>query len=625
MLSRLLQTFPRVSSLAGALSPAGRWAVLASFIGLFAGLACIALEVLIQAIGAFSLSLLAGYADTGAEAEHRFFASLGILEPELTFSPLLLVVIVTAGGLVSGWLVFRFAPEAAGAGTDASVDAFHNRKGLIRGRVIWIKTLASAITLGSGGSGGREGPIAQIGAAIGSTVADRLGLSTRDRRILLAAGMGAGVGAMFRAPLAGAIFSSEILYSDADIEADVLVPSAVASIVAYSVYTQSIPVEVRFQPLFGEQLQHEFTSPAELPLYLLLAVMILLLAAFYTNLFHATVRLFERFRGPRALRPAVGGCLAGVIGVTAFFAAGENPDLLAVLGTGYGTLQRALVGDPSLTTGALISIALIKMLTSSLSIGSGGSGGAFGPSMVIGGCAGSAFGMVAAGVFPGLVTQPATFGVVGMAGFFAGVARAPISTIIMVRELTGDFGLLVPTMLVCSVTFLSSNRWHLYRSQVCTRLESPAHRGDFLVDVLAGLRIKDVYRNDETILAVNEAETLAQIVHHLAESRQHYFPVVNASGEMVGIFSDNDVRSYLYDETIWRLANAGDVMTSPFEKVFPDDDLNVAMQKFTSAGLDELPVMDPQQPGKLIGFLRRKELIAAYNRRILEHRRLVES
>jgi CIC family chloride channel protein len=245
--------------------------------------------------------------------------------------------------------------------------------------------------------------------------------------------------------------------------------------------------------------------------------------------------------------------------------------------------------------------------------------------MVIGGCAGSAFGTIAAGIFPGLVTHPATFGVVGMAGFFAGVARAPISTIIMVRELTGDFGLLVPTMLVCSVTFLSSNRWHLYRSQVSTRLESPAHRGDFLVDVLAGLRVKDVYRHDETILAVNEAETLAQIVHHLAESRQHYFPVVNASGEMVGIFSDNDVRGYLYDETIWRLANAGDVMTSPFEKVFPDDDLNVAMQKFTSAGLDELPVMDPQQPGKLIGFLRRKELIAAYNRRILEHRKLVES
>jgi len=625
MPKKISQALTHLRSLSGVLSPSGRWAVLATFVGLFAGLACIALELLTQTVGTLSLTMLAGYADAGAEAEHRFFAALGLQEPELPISPVLLVVIMTFGGLLSGLLVFRFAPEAAGAGTDAAVDAFHNQKGVVRPRVIWIKTLASAITLGTGGSAGREGPIAQIGAAVGSSIAERLKLSTRDRRILLAAGMGAGVGAMFRAPLAGAIFSSEILYSDADIEADVLVPSAVASIVAYSVYSQSIPMDMRFQPLFGDQLQHEFMSPAQLPLYLLLAVVIFLLAAFYTNLFHGSIRLFERMRGPRAFRPAIGGGLAGMIGVTVFFLAGRNTDLLAVLGTGYGTLQRALIGDPSLTISALVSIALIKMLTSSLSIGSGGSGGAFGPSMVIGGCAGSAFGMIAGQLFPGLVPHPATFGVVGMAGFFAGVARAPISTIIMVRELTGDFGLLVPTMLVCSVTFLTSNRWPLYKSQVSTRLDSPAHRGDFLVDVLAGLRVKDVFRQEDAILAVNEAETLAQIVHHLAESRQHYFPVVDAAGDMVGIFSDNDVRSYLYDETIWRLANAGDVMTSPFEKVMPDEDLNIAMQKFTSAGLDELPVMDPERPGKLLGFLRRKELIGAYNRRILEHRKLVDS
>ncbi|MEO1618636.1 MAG: chloride channel protein [Planctomycetota bacterium] len=609
---------------ARALSPSGRWALLAVIVGLFVGLACITLEFLTQAVGAVALSWLAGYTRPGAAAEHTFFESLSSNPSILSFSPWWLVAIMILGGLVSGFLVFRYAPETAGAGTDASVDAFHNQKGAIRARVIAVKTLASAVTLGTGGSGGREGPIVQIAAAMGSLLADRLHLSTRDRRILLAAGMGAGVGAMFRAPLAGAIFAGEILYSDADIEADVLVPSAVASIVAYSVYTQSIPAEARFQPIFGDALQHSFASPLELPLYLVLACVVFLLAAAYSSVFHRMTTALERLPGPAALRPAVGAGLAGLIGIAAYYLFGGDANLLAVLGTGYGTLQLALVGDPSLTIGILVTIATLKIFTSAFSIGSGGSGGAFGPSMVIGGCAGSAFGLMAQAWMPGLVPHPETYGVVGMAGFFAGVARAPISTIIMVRELTGDFGLLVPTMLVCTFTFLASARWRLYRNQVPTRLESPAHRGDFLVDVLEGLSVRDVYQTSETMLMIDEAETLDEIVHHLAESHQHYFPVIDRAGRMVGIFTDEDVRVYLYDETIWQLANAGDVMSSPFEFVLPGDDLNIAMQKFMAKGLDELPVMDADDPARLLGFITRKGMIAAYNRRIVEHRKLVE-
>ncbi|MEM6469354.1 MAG: chloride channel protein [Planctomycetota bacterium] len=605
-----------------ALSPAGKWAFLAVFVGLFVGLGCIALEFLTQTIAVGALSWVAGFARAGAAAEHNFF---GVTDggPDL-FSPFWLLIVMILGGLLSGWLVYGVSPEAAGAGTDAAVEAFHKRKGEMRPRVIGVKTLASAITLGTGGSGGREGPIVQIGAAIGALVSDRLKLSTRDRRILLAAGMGAGVGAMFRAPLAGALFAGEILYSDADIEADVLVPSAVASIVAYSVYIQSVPEDVRFQPIFGNALEHSFTSPLELPLYLILAVLVFLLAAVYSRFFQLTTRMFTLLPGPKLLRPAMGAGLAGLVGIGAYFAFGRNPDLLAVLGTGYGTLQKSLVGDASLSIGILLSISGMKIITSAFSIGSGGSGGAFGPSMVIGGCLGAAFGLIAQLWLPGLVPHPETYAVVGMAGFFAGVARAPISTIIMVRELTGDFGLLVPTMLVCTFTFLASAKWRLYQNQVPTRLESPAHRGDFLVDVLEGLRVRDVFQSSDELLLVSEAESLDQIVHHLAENHQHYFPVVDQEGSMVGIFTDEDVRAYLYDETIWQLANAGDVMTSPFLFVTPEEDLNTAMQKFMSKGLDELPVMDAESPGKLLGFMTRKELVAAYNRRIVEHRKLVE-
>ena len=606
-------------------APSARWAVMAACVGLAVGLACIALEFLTQAVASFCLSIVVGYSDAGALAEHRFFQAAN-LESELTMvNALRLIAVISIGGLVSGWLVYRWADEAAGAGTDASVNAFHNQKGFIRGRVIWVKTLASAITLGTAGSAGKEGPIALIGAGIGSLFAQKLKLSASDRRILLAAGMGAGVGAMFRAPLAGAIFAAEIMYSDADVEADVLVPGAVASIIAYSVYTQSIAADVRYQPIFGEVLgQYRFTSPGELAVYLLLGLFVFALAVGYTRLFHATGDLFAKLSVKPKFRPAIGGAVAGLVGILVFCLGGFDERLLAVLGTGYGTLQEALVGGASLSVGMLLAVAFGKMLTSSLSIGSGGSGGAFGPSMVIGGCAGAAFGMVAHDWAPSLVPHPETCGVVGMAGFFAGVARAPISTIIMVRELTGGFGLLVPTMLVCTFTFVASSRFRLYRSQCPTRMESPAHRGDFLVDVLEGLRVEDVFRADPDVIQVHEGETLERIVHLLAESRQHYFPVVDSDGKMTGLFSDNDVRSYLYDESIWLLANAADVMTSPFEKVLPSDDLNVAMGKFTSTNVDELPVIDEQDSGKLLGFLRRKELIAAYNRRLLEHRKLAD-
>ncbi len=598
------------------LTSTARWSLLSFFVGLMVGLAAIIFEWLTQAVGRYSLGQFAGFPQDGSVGEHSFF------EPASTpFSPWMVVSVITLGGLISGILVYWVAPDAGGAGTDAAVDAFHNRKGLIHSRVPWVKTIASAVTLGTGGSGGREGPIAQIGAGIGSWIASRLGLTAIDRRILLAAGVGAGVGAMFRAPLAGAIFAAEILYSDTDMEADVIVPSAIASVVAYSVFTQAIPAEVRFQPIFGAGLSHRLDSPAELLPYTLLAFALLIMAAFFVRFFHATQGLFEKIPVRPHLRPAIGAMLAGVIGISLYMYSGRNPEVLGVLGTGYGTLQRALTGSEGLTIGLLASVAFAKMLTTSLSIGSGGSGGVFGPLMVIGGCAGAAFGEAAHAISPTLVPYPEAYAVVGMAGFFSGVARAPISTIIMIRELTGDFGLLVPTMLVSTLTFVFSSRFVLYTHQVSTRIESPAHRGDFLVDVLEGLCVKDVFQTGRRLLFIHEGASLDEIVHLLAETNQHYFPVVDSDHQIVGLFSDDDVRAYLYDDTLWHLANARDVMISDFFRVSPDDDLNTAMQKFTSLNVDELPVVDPLEPGKLLGFLGRKETIAAYNRRILEHRR----
>lgn len=600
-------------------SNSSKWVLLSGLVGVIAGGAAIVFQWLDQSISWLTLSQLAGLNPGGTRGEHTYFPPF-----DTPLSPWTVVLIMTVGGLLSGVIVYTLAPEAEGSGTDAAIDAFHNQGGVIRSRVPVIKTIASAITLGTGGSAGREGPIAQIGAGLGSWLAARLKLSPRDRRILVAAGMGAGVGAIFRAPLAGAVFAGEILYSEADMEADVIVPAATASIVAYSLFTQSLPPDVRYQPIFGTELSHTLTSPLELLPYGVLAFVLVAVGAVYVRGFYGTQLLFQRLPVVPHLRPAIGALLAGLVGVGLYYLMDENPEALAVLGSGYGALQKSLDFEPNMTIGLLAAIALVKIVTTSLTIGSGGAGGVFGPSMVIGGCIGAAFGQMAHQFVPSLVPHPESYAVVGMAGFFSGAARSPISTVIMVRAVTGDFGLLVPTMLVSTLTFVSSGRRNLYKKQVPTRMESPAHRGDFLIDVLEGLRVQDVYWKDRRVMRVPEAATLDDIVHRLAKTNQHYFPVIDKEGHMVGVFSDDDVRAYLYDETLWRLANARDVMITDFVKVSPEEDLNTAMQKFTASNLDELPVIDEREPGKLLGFLRRKETIAAYNRRILEHRRQAE-
>ncbi|MEM7811510.1 MAG: chloride channel protein [Planctomycetota bacterium] len=620
-------------------------------VGLIAGVGAVAFQLLGQAIAFGTVGIVAGYHPHEPVGEHDYFAAaaerpveldelgvqLGILETgetagEITarhdrsaFNPWLLIAVMAGGGLVSGVLVYTFAPEAEGHGTDGAIDSFHNRRGEIAARVPIVKLVASAITLGTGGSGGREGPIAQIGAGFGSVLATRLNLSSRDRRVLMAAGIGAGVGAIFRAPLAGALFAAEILYSDSDFESDVLVPAAIAAIVGYTVFTQTLPADVRYLPLFGGDLQHTPGSFLSFIPYSVLALILVFAGIAYIQTFYGTARLFKKVPLPPHLRPMLGATLAGLVGVGLFYGFGGNFSVLGVLGTGYGTLQDALGRVTEVGIPVLVTVAFAKMLTTGLTIGSGGSGGVFGPSMVIGGCLGGAVGLVANKLWPSVVTDPEAFAIVGMAGFFSGVARAPISTVIMVHELTGDYGLLPPTMLVSTLTFLLLKGQSLYVKQVPSRLESGAHRGDFIVDILGGLKVDSAYQKNRPVQTVHEADNLDSIVHKLAESHQHYYPVLDDEKRMVGIFSADDVRAYLFDETMWQLANARDVMVGDYVFVEPQDDLNHAMRRFTSFNIDELPVLEDGDRGKFLGFLRRKEVIAVYNRRLAEFKSRVDN
>lgn len=586
----------------------GKWLLLALIIGLIAGLGAILFQVSGQLVARFVLVEFTGFRPGEGHGERALFES-----PDRPISMPALLIVLTAGGLVSGVLVYTFAPEAEGHGTDGAIDAFHNRRGNIPIRVAIVKTLASAITLGTAGSGGREGPIAQIGASMGSFLGQRLRLTARDRRIMLATGMGAGVGAVFRAPLAGALFAGEILYREADIESDVIVPAAIASIIAYSVYGLFLPADLCFAHIFGGLDRYATTSLMELFPYTILALALTVMAAIYVHVFYGLHHVFAKSPIPQKLRPALGALLAGLVGVALYLTFGRDRDVLAVLSTGYGTLQKGLESPASVSVQVLLTVATFKILTTAFTIGSGGSGGVFGPSMVIGGCTGLAVGRLCQVFWPGVINVGA-FGVVGMAGFFAGCANAPISTVIMVSEMTGSYSLLLPAMWVSTLCFLSCRRWSLYRSQVATRLESPAHRGDFVVDILEGLTVADVFRSDRRVETVPESMPLREIVRMLARTHQHEFPVHSADGKIVGVFSDDDVRRYLFDQTIWELADAADIMHSKFLYVTPEEDLNSALQKFTTLNIDDLPILESSASGRLLGMLRRKDVITAYNK-----------
>jgi CIC family chloride channel protein len=597
------------------LKTTGKWFFLSTLIGIVAGLGAYVFHMAILVVAHYALGETAGFMPPETAGERAIFPP-----PTKELQVWWILPVIIVGGAASGFLIYTFAPEAEGHGTDAAIDAYHNKRGFIRWQVPVIKTIASALTLGTGGSGGREGPIAQIGAGFGSFLGTKLKLSARDRRIMLAAGMGAGIGAIFRAPLAGAIFAGEILYSTADIEAEVLVPSAIASIIAYSIFELLSPIELRFVPVFGTNLNYAITSPVELIPLTLLAVVLVIGAVAFIESFYGTHHLFKRLPISPYFRPMIGAGLTGLFAIGLYYAFDKDRNVLAVLSTGGGGLEQAIAKSATLSVWVLLAIGIGKLITTSLTIGSGGSGGVFGPSVIIGGCLGAAVGEGFHYLMPSLVPNPRMYGILGMAGFFAGAAHAPISTIIMVSEMTGDYQLLLPTMWVSTLCFLLCRRWKLYVKQVPRRLDSAAHRGDFIVDVLEGMSVADVPRSERPLVRVPEAAPLRQILQMIFDSRQHYFPVIDSAGKMIGIFSSDDLRSFMYDDAIWQLAVARDVMVSRIVSVTPETDLHTALKRFTELNLDELPIVDAKDPGRLLGMLRRKDTIALYNARVMEHK-----
>ena len=594
-----IRLWPEIKTLkasSATISTAGKWAFYFVLIGLIAGLGSVVFHLLCQVGSHLLMDQLAGYRPPSPAGEGHLFAP-----SQTPFNRWMLLFLPALGGIVSGWLVYTFAPEAEGHGTDAAIDAYHNKGGFIRGRIPILKTIASAVTLTSGGSGGREGPIAQIGAGFGSFLATRLKLSDRERRIMLAAGIGAGVGSIFRAPLAGALFAAEVLYRDPEFESEVIIPAGISSVVAYCVFCLCFG----WGSLFDTH-DFLFRNPLELGPYTVLAFVLAGAGFLYVKTFYGVQHIAHAIRIPNHIKPAIGGMLTGAIGF--FF-----PQTLSF---GYGFAQLAL--DNQLPTLFLLTLGFGKILTTSFSIGSGGSGGVFGPSVVIGGALGGAVGRIFHQIMPGIVTHPGAFVVVGMAGFFAGVSNTPISTIIFVSEMTNSYHLLLPGLLVCSLAYLLSRKWTIYDKQVPSKIDSNAHKGDFFVDILAAIKVKELTDQFRKVRLIPEDMTLKDLREIFRSSQQHYFPVVNKQNKITGIFSINDIRGVIFDKEAGDLVRMKDVANSDIIFTTPSEDLNEVFKKCTIRNLNRIPVVRDDDHSVLIGMLDRREMIQFYNQRVQE-------
>jgi CIC family chloride channel protein len=564
-------------------------------IGTVAGVGAIVFFESIDLASEHLLGTLTGYHPPEPLGEGGKLAADGLLESEGPTRLWALPLVLGAGGLVAGLIVFTFAPEAEGHGTDAAIESFHQKGGRTRVRVIPIKLIASAITIGSGGSAGREGPTAQIGGGFGSFVADAFRLGTVERRRALAAGMGAGIGAIFRAPLGGAMMGAEILYKH-DLEADVILLSLIASIVAFAIFG----AWTDYEPLFGGGAGFSFDKPEELVYYALLGVACGGMGLLYAKGFYGVTGIFKGLKVPRIFKPAIGGVIAGCIGIA-------MPESIHV---GYGYVQQAMSreGIESFSLWLIVLLPFTRVLTTSLSVGSGGSGGIFGPGMVIGAMTGAAAWRLFHGL-PGFPHEPGPVVIIGMIAMFGAIAHAPLAVLLMVGEMTGNLSLLAPAMVAVAIATLLVGDTTIYKSQVPSRADSPAHRDRFAFPLLTAL---PSHRAVVPVPTLHAEDSPAAALAKLQQARVSYGVVVDDHGHLLGDISADALRGAGTREAPDSIAG----LTAPVPAVVLSDmPLDQALDLLTDHERRWLPVLDGEG-GPVLGAIDTRALMRSYRRAV---------
>jgi CIC family chloride channel protein len=547
---------------------------LAVIIGVFAGLGAVVFRWLISAFQSFFL-----------EGGSHLLSFMG---------DYYIILIPAAGGLLVGPLVYYFAREAKGHGVPEVMEAVALRGGRIRPRVALVKVLASSICIGSGGSVGREGPIVQIGSTVGSAVGQWLKLPEETVRVLVACGAAGGIAATFNAPIAGVLFALEVILGRVVTRrfGYVVISAVVADFLAQAFLGDT---RAFILPHFG------IVSGWEFGFYTVLGILAGIVAQGFTRTLYWCEDRFDSIKIPEPIKPVLGGFVVGAIGLYS----------LELLGVGYEGITRALSGE--LALGVLVAYLILKIAATSFTLGSGGSGGIFAPSLFIGAMLGTAVGSIF-GIFSPSFTAPAgAYGIVGMAAVFAGAARAPFSAILIIFELTGDYAIILPLMTAVVISVLVSRtlgRESIYTLKLLRRgvdLEQ-----EELGDVLRTTLVREAMTRDYPTLMASM--TIPKILKQFQETGHRGFPVLDEDGNFIGVLTETNIARNLEASAADKKLTAGDIVEKNPVVAYPDQMLDRLLESIEESEA-RIPVVSRENPQQLLGVVGRHELISAYRKK----------
>ena len=561
-------------------------------------------EHTVMAILAVIVGLAAGLGAVGFRYLIDFFQTLAygspneLLEVLETIPWSYKVGIPAAGGLLVGPLVYFFAREAKGHGVPEVMEAVALKGGVIRKRVVLVKTVASAISIGTGGSVGREGPIVQIGSAIGSTLGQALNVSGDRMRALVGCGAAAGIAATFNAPIAGSMFALEVVLGDFGLAT--FSPIVISSVMATAVSRAFLGDTPAFiVPVY------QLVSAWEFPIYLILGLFCAAVGVTFTKTLYRFEDLFDSLKFPEYLKPVIGGLILGVSGLY----------IPQILGVGYGAMDLAL--GQQLAWWLMLLLVAAKLLATSITIGSGGSGGIFAPSLYLGVMAGGFFGMVVHYLFPNVTASPGAYSIVGMGAVVSATTHGPLAAILILFEMTGSYEIILPLMFSCIIATIASGQ--LMKESIYTL--KLVRRGVDIregkeVNVLKSMHVKDVM--SPHVETVSEDWPLKTMSDKISKSKYNSFPVLNSKNKLAGILSFNDYSEVIFDEDLKFIVVVKDLASSNVVTVSSIDNLYTALEKISRNDFSTLPVVSPDDPAQLVGIVTRRDVIGAYEKVVLK-------
>ena len=555
--------------------------IIAIIIGVLAGFAAIGIRFLIEEISALS------------------FAGEGTLLDNIISAPWYIKILVPViGAMIVGPLIYFFAPEAKGHGVPEVMQAILLKGGKIRPRVAIVKAIASAITIGTGGSVGREGPIIQIGASLGSTVGQFFKIPSKRLKTLVGCGAAAGIAAAFNAPIAGALFAVEIILMDfAVAQFSPIVISAVMATVISHHFEGNLATFVIDQ--------YKYVSPYEIGFYFILGA----LAGVVSYLFIKILYYFEdyfdnKLNIPEYSKPIIGGLGIGMIALI----------FPQVMGVGYDSINNALHGN--MVWHIALVLVFVKVFATSLTLGSGGSGGIFAPSLFIGAMLGYAFGDFVHFTFPDITAEPGAYALVAMGGLVAGTTRAPITAIIIVFELTNDYNIILPLMITCIISTILSSK--LSRESIYTLkllLRDIHIKEGTETNIMESILVKDVYTKEYDQISISD--NFSKVVNKIIRGRGPEFPVIDKKDNLRGIISMYDIKDYLFEkDSLSSLLIAKDLTIPNYTYLVGDDHSQKALDLMAAHDLEGLPVVISDNSKELIGMVWRKDIQDAYQKEI---------